>query len=127
MRTVWWHPEGSNDSILTAVQINPVRVTEPQWLEALADRVQALVNQCDNPQDALASAVRILGREGVMLPIGPESQAGQILVLNNSRLKAEMERLNPRFPMLAIANVEEPEMMDDLALWVEAAAAALRT
>lgn len=83
-QTVTWFPEGSNACLLTAAQVKPGRITESDWLDALADRVQAMVMAQENPQEAIAWAARQLSGAGaIMLPSGPARAAGQVLVRHN--------------------------------------------
>jgi hypothetical protein len=126
LEDVWWRPEGSNDSILTAVRIKPGPVTEAEWEEALADRVTDLVLASENPQEALNWAVDYLNQENTLnLMYGKPNQAGQILVTHNLALIQVMSLNNPEFPQIAEANIEDPDQLDDLDLWVEVASAAI--
>ena len=126
MKTVTWAPDGANEQLLTAVQVPPGKITEAQWIEALADRVQAMVSAAEDPQAALHQAVRALTAAGAAtLPEGQARYAGQTLVTHNLDLITEMSRMNPEFPQIATNNVSEPELMDDLDNWIELASMAL--
>lgn len=126
MTTVIWAPEGSNDQLLTAVTIKPGLVTEADWLNALADRVQAMVLADPEPERAMHLAVRALNQAGaVTLPDSPARVAGQTLVQHNLALLQAMAMCNPEFPQTATDNVAESERLDDLENWLELAAMAL--
>jgi hypothetical protein len=56
---------------------------------------------------------------------GKPNQAGQILVTHNLALIQVMSLNNPEFPQIAEANIEDPDQLDDLDLWVEVASAAI--
>ena len=126
MQTVTWAPQGGNDSILTMVQILPGKVTERSWLEALADRVQSMVDKDDNPAEAVHQAIRTLNEAGaVTLPEADPREAGRVLVLHNLELQTVMAANNQDFPQVAMNNVTDRTGLADLAMWVEAAEMAL--
>ncbi|MBI2276329.1 MAG: hypothetical protein HYU74_03140 [Dechloromonas sp.] len=133
MKTVTWIPDLAQDAILIAVQTSAPQMTEHAWLQALADRVQKMVLASPDPTKALQWAVRELNRDGLQsVSAGfPPSRAGEALVLANSLLRLEMQRLRQReWPMPVNEDSIDPEptmeWLESLDMWVEAASAATR-
>ena len=120
MALVAWSPKGMSAPIeLTAVRIQPGKVTERDWVEALADRVQALVDQ---DPDSLPEACDMLG---VPEPDRVE-EAGQVMVLRNLNLRTQFNLAMPeQHPFPATVGEPTPEAKDALSLslmdWAEIA------
>ena len=120
MALVAWSPKGmSAPTELTAVKIKPGKVTERDWVEALADRVQELVDQ---DPDSLASACELVGVEA------PDrvAETGQVMVLRNLNLRTHLNLAMPeQHPFPATVGEPTPEAKDALSLtlleWAEIA------
>lgn len=121
MALVAWAPKGMAAPLeLIAVRINPGQVTEREWIEALADRVQELANK--------AGAVETMQACRNLDVPEPEEieEAGQALVLNNLNLRTNLNLAMPaKHPFPATAGEPAQELKDALELelsdWVEQA------
>ena len=117
---VAWSPQGMSAPLeLLAVRIKPGKVSEREWLEALADRVQELAQKA-GPKASL-QASKVLG-----MPGGDPEDAGQNLVLGNWNLQ-EFLRVASKdpFPAKAEYNPEALKALQETNLqeWVDLAAA----
>ena len=123
MQTILWTPPGLESS-LAGVSVPPGQLTEGQWWEALADRVERLVLQEPDPQQAAEQAAKALG---MVAPDYP-AQAGQCLVARNLDLRhamtAAMLAANQQFPVTVrtpAPGAEQALKRTDLASWVDQA------
>ena len=123
MKLVPWYPKGMLvEPGLVAVWIKPGEVTEREWLESLADRVQTMAEKAGPRSSRHAS--KVLG-----MPGGDPEDAGQNLVLGNLNLRTFFNcSVIDESPFPAIAEFDEAaeiamQEVDNLLDWVECAAA----
>lgn len=122
MNPVLWQPKMGLESCLTMVQIKPGKVTRNQWLDALADRVQSMILESDDPE----MWMKVASKEMELPQLAPKA-AGQLLVTHNLALHTVFNLYDlEKWPAVAKNNVLEPEFMNDLESWILAAAAAMR-
>jgi hypothetical protein len=113
----------SAPSALLAVKIKPGQVTEREWLEALADRVQELAEKA-GPEETLQASQML-----DLPPTSPES-AGEYLVLGNWNLqeflRASATKKHP-FPAKAQYNPDAvPALEINLSQWADLAASQVK-
>lgn len=110
MALVAWAPKGMSVPLeLVAVKLPPGPVTERQWWEALADRVQELADKAGEQDTSQAC-------KALNVP-EPEysNQAGQSLVLHNLNLRTHLNLAifdEPPWPATVTEN--DPEIQEIL-------------
>lgn len=121
MALVAWAPKGMSVPMkLVAVKLPPGPVTERQWWEALADRVQELADKAGEQETMQACKALNVPQPEYL------NQAGQSLVLHNLNLRTQMELAMPdKHPFPGVVTEPSQDVKDalnlDLMDWVEQA------
>jgi len=107
--------------------VPPGQLTESVWWSALAERVQDIVNQEPDPEEASQIAELVLKRSGLL----SARDAGEVLVHRNLGLRSVLVRVMSMDPEAAVFPVEAQGDVEgvrraiedtDLETWVKLAA-----
>lgn len=126
MALVAWAPKGMHAPVeLTAVMIKPGKITQSDWIDALADRVTDMAMAEPDPEKAVAWACRHL--EIPAWPSDPR-QAGQFLVSGNwlllDNVMHQQSGASDPFPAKVTGSDDEADYAIDncdFEFWVELA------
>ena len=125
MKQIHWCPQGV-ELEFGSVLIQPGLVTERMWLQALSERLTALVLQEPNPVQAFKQTAKAMEYDNYS---DNPQEAGQFLVEGNSDLQEHLRnQMEPRegdlWPQQAsVENLDAKQAMEetDLMMWAEIA------